>query len=147
LVSTNSSLGLRTTNSSLALRLVRERQTANLESQSPSWLLADDDTMLESRLQSLLLHSPLLDGMFVAVPGTNASTRLSLDTIFVQSLNRTSLGAIVASGIALDLDLEDLMQRFRVMVQVNPTKRDYLLIPRTSLLSGRKLDRLLPHLL
>ena len=95
LVSTNSSLGLRTTNSSLALRLVRERQTANLESQSPSWLLADDDTMLESRLQSLLLHSPLLDGMFVAVPGTNASTRLSLDTIFVQSLNRTSLGAIV----------------------------------------------------
>ena len=59
----------------------------------------------------------------------------------------TSLGAIVASGIALDLDLEDLMQRFRVMVQVNPTKGDYLLIPRTSLLSGRKLDRLLPRLL
>ena len=59
----------------------------------------------------------------------------------------TSLGAIVASGIALDLDLADLMQRFRVMVQINPTKRDYLLIPRTSLLSGRKLDRLLPHLL
>ena len=59
----------------------------------------------------------------------------------------TSLGAIVASGIALDLDLEDLMQRFRVMVEINPTKRDYLLIPRTSLLSGRKLDRLLPHLL
>ena len=87
--------GLRTTNSSLALRLVRERQTANLESQSPSWLLADDDTVLESRLQSLLLHSSLLDGMFVAVPGTNASTRLSLDTIFVQSMNRTSLGAIV----------------------------------------------------
>lgn len=59
----------------------------------------------------------------------------------------TSLGAIVASGVALDLDLEDLMQRFRVMVETNPTKRDYLLIPRTSLLSGRKLDRLLPHLL
>ncbi len=33
------------------------------------------------------------------------------------------------------------------MVAVNPTKRDYLLIPRTSLLSGRKLDRLLPRLL
>ena len=59
----------------------------------------------------------------------------------------TSLGAIVGSGVALDLDLDDLMQRFREMVQVNPTKRDYLLIPRTSLLSGRKLDRLLPHLL
>lgn len=59
----------------------------------------------------------------------------------------TSLGAIVASGIALDLDLEDLTGRFRVMVETNPTKRDYLLIPRTSLLSGRKLDRLLPHLL
>jgi len=59
----------------------------------------------------------------------------------------TSLGAIIASGISLDLDLEDLMNRFRVMVQVNPTKRDYLLIPKTSLLSGRKLDRLLPQLL
>ncbi|MFZ9931718.1 MAG: patatin-like phospholipase family protein [Chthoniobacterales bacterium] len=59
----------------------------------------------------------------------------------------TSLGAIIGSGIALDLDLEDLMGRFRVMVKTNPTKRDYLLIPRTSLLSGRKLDRLLPHLL
>jgi NTE family protein len=45
------------------------------------------------------------------------------------------------------LDLEDLKGRFRVMVRTNPTKRDYLLIPRTSLLSGRKLDRLLPHLL
>lgn len=59
----------------------------------------------------------------------------------------TSLGAIVAAGVSLDLDLEDLMQRFRIMVQTNPTKRDYLLIPRTSLLSGRKLDRLLPQLL
>jgi NTE family protein len=59
----------------------------------------------------------------------------------------TSLGAIVASGISLDLELDDLMGRFRIMVQTNPTKRDYLLIPKTSLLSGRKLDRLLPHLL
>ncbi len=59
----------------------------------------------------------------------------------------TSLGAIVASGISLDLDLEDLMGRFRIMVKTNPTKRDYLLIPKTSLLSGRKLDRLLPQLL
>jgi len=59
----------------------------------------------------------------------------------------TSLGAIVAAGVALDIDLEDLMGRFRIMVQVNPTKGDYLLIPRTSLLSGRKLDRLLPQLL
>lgn len=59
----------------------------------------------------------------------------------------TSLGAIVASGVSLDFDLDDLMRRFRVMVQNNPTKRDYLLIPRTSFLSGRKLDRLLPLLL
>ncbi|MEI7865488.1 MAG: patatin-like phospholipase family protein [Chthoniobacterales bacterium] len=59
----------------------------------------------------------------------------------------TSLGAIVAAGISLDIDLDDLVARFRIMVQVNPTKRDYLLIPRTSLLSGRKLDRLLPRLL
>ena len=59
----------------------------------------------------------------------------------------TSLGAIVASGISLDLALDDLMDRFRIMVKVNPTKRDYLLIPRSSLLSGRKLDRLLPQLL
>jgi len=59
----------------------------------------------------------------------------------------TSLGAIVAAGVSLDIDLDDLMERFRIMVQVNPTKRDYLLIPRTSLLSGRKLDRLLPRLL
>lgn len=59
----------------------------------------------------------------------------------------TSLGAIVAAGVSLDLDLDDLMGRFRVMVKTNPTKRDYLLIPRTSLLSGRKLDRLLPQLL
>lgn len=59
----------------------------------------------------------------------------------------TSLGAIVAAGVSLDVELDDLMGRFRIMVQVNPTKRDYLLIPRTSLLSGRKLDRLLPQLL
>jgi len=59
----------------------------------------------------------------------------------------TSLGAIVASGISLDLSMDDLMQRFGTMVTTNPTKRDYVLIPRTSLLSGRKLDRLLPHLL
>ena len=59
----------------------------------------------------------------------------------------TSLGAIVASGISLDLPLDDLMERFRVMVKTNPTKNDYRLIPRNSLLSGRKLDRLLPHLL
>lgn len=59
----------------------------------------------------------------------------------------TSLGAIVASGISLDLTLDDLMGRFRIMVKTNPTKRDYRLIPRTSLLSGRKLDRLIPHLL
>jgi len=59
----------------------------------------------------------------------------------------TSLGAIIASGIGLDLELEDLMGRFRVMVKTNPTKGDYLLIPKSSLLSGRKLDRLLPHLL
>jgi len=59
----------------------------------------------------------------------------------------TSLGAIIASGIGLDLDLEDLTGRFRVMVKTNPTKGDYLLIPKSSLLSGRKLDRLLPHLL
>ena len=59
----------------------------------------------------------------------------------------TSLGAIVASGISLDLALDDLMDRFRVMVKVNPTKRDYRLLPRTSLLSGRRLDRLIPHLL
>jgi len=59
----------------------------------------------------------------------------------------TSLGAIVASGVSLDLDMDDLMGRFRIMVETNPTKRDYLLIPRTSLLSGRKLDRLIPHLL
>ena len=59
----------------------------------------------------------------------------------------TSLGAIVAAGVGLDIDLDDLMGRFRVMVKTNPTKRDYLLVPRTSLLSGRKLDRLLPHLL
>jgi len=59
----------------------------------------------------------------------------------------TSLGAIVASGISLDLPLDDLMERFRVMVKANPTKNDYRLIPRNSLLSGRKLDRLLPHLL
>ena len=39
------------------------------------------------------------------------------------------------------------MSRFRIMVETNPTKRDYLLIPRSSLLSGRKLDRLIPHLL
>jgi NTE family protein len=59
----------------------------------------------------------------------------------------TSLGAIVASGISLDLGLDDLMERFRVMVKTNPTKRDYLLLPRSSLLSGRKLDRLIPRLL
>ncbi len=59
----------------------------------------------------------------------------------------TSLGAIVASGISLDLPLDDLMDRFRIMVKTNPTKNDYRLIPRSSLLSGRKLDRLLPHLL
>jgi NTE family protein len=59
----------------------------------------------------------------------------------------TSLGAIVASGISLDFDLDELMRRFRVMVKNNPTRRDYLLIPRTSFLSGRKLDRLLPMLL
>lgn len=59
----------------------------------------------------------------------------------------TSLGAIVAAGVSLDIELDDLMERFRVMVKINPTKRDYLLIPRTSLLSGRKLDRLLPQLL
>jgi len=59
----------------------------------------------------------------------------------------TSLGAIVASGISLDLEMDDLMDRFRIMVKTNPTKRDYRLIPRSSLLSGRKLDRLLPLLL
>ncbi|MBU3665311.1 MAG: cyclic nucleotide-binding domain-containing protein [Chthoniobacterales bacterium] len=59
----------------------------------------------------------------------------------------TSLGAIVASGVSLDLPLDDLMARFSVMVKTNPTKRDYLLVPRSSLLSGRKLDRLLPQLL
>lgn len=59
----------------------------------------------------------------------------------------TSLGAIVAAGVSLDLDLEELMRRFRIMVQKNPTKRDYLLFPSTSFLSGKKLDRLLPHLL
>ncbi len=59
----------------------------------------------------------------------------------------TSLGAIVAAGISLDLDLDDLMGRFRIMVETNPTSRDYLLVPRASLLSGRKLDRLLPQLL
>ncbi len=59
----------------------------------------------------------------------------------------TSLGAIVASGLAIDLDLEDLMRRFRIMVKTNPTRRDYLLLPRTSFLSGRKLDKLLPQLL
>lgn len=59
----------------------------------------------------------------------------------------TSLGAIVASGVSLDFDLDDLMRRFRIMVEINPTKRDYRLIPKTSLLSGRKLDRLLPQLL
>ena len=59
----------------------------------------------------------------------------------------TSLGAIVASGVSLDLAMDDLMGRFRIMVETNPTKRDYLLIPKTSLLSGRKLDRLLPQLL
>lgn len=59
----------------------------------------------------------------------------------------TSLGAIIASGLSLDLPLEDLMERFRVMVKTNPTKNDYRLVPRSSLLSGRKLDRLLPHLL
>lgn len=59
----------------------------------------------------------------------------------------TSLGAIIASGISLDLTHDDLMDRFRIMVRVNPTKRDYLLLPRSSLLSGRKLDRLIPQLL
>lgn len=59
----------------------------------------------------------------------------------------TSLGAIVAAGVSLDLPLDDLMARFGVMVKTNPTKRDYLLVPRSSLLSGRKLDRLLPQLL
>lgn len=59
----------------------------------------------------------------------------------------TSLGAIVAAGVSLDLGLDDLMQRFRAMVEINPTKRDYLLVPRSSLLSGKKLDRLLPQLL
>ncbi len=59
----------------------------------------------------------------------------------------TSLGAIIASGISLDFSHDDLMRRFRIMVETNPTKRDYLLIPRASLLSGRKLDRLIPHLL
>lgn len=59
----------------------------------------------------------------------------------------TSLGAIIAAGVSLDIDLDDLIERFRVMAQANPTKRDYLLIPRTSLLSGRKLDRLLSQLL
>ncbi len=59
----------------------------------------------------------------------------------------TSLGAIVASGISLDLPLDDLMERFRIMVKTNPTKNDYRLVPRSSLLAGKKLDRLLPHLL
>lgn len=59
----------------------------------------------------------------------------------------TSLGAIVAAGVSLDLPLDDLLARFAVMVKTNPTKRDYLLVPRSSLLSGRKLDRLLPQLL
>lgn len=59
----------------------------------------------------------------------------------------TSLGGIVAAGVSLDLGLDDLTGRFRVMVDVNPTSRDYLLVPRSSLLSGRKLDRLLPQLL
>ncbi len=59
----------------------------------------------------------------------------------------TSLGAIVASGISLDFSHDDLMSRFRIMVETNPTKGDYLFIPRSSLLSGRKLDRLIPHLL
>ena len=59
----------------------------------------------------------------------------------------TSLGAIVAAGVSLDLGLDDLMGRFRVMVETNPTSRDYLLVPRMSLLSGKKLDRLLPQLL
>jgi NTE family protein len=59
----------------------------------------------------------------------------------------TSLGAIVAAGVSLDLDLAELMRRFRIMVQSNPTRRDYLLFPRTSFLSGKKLDRLLPQLL
>ena len=57
----------------------------------------------------------------------------------------TSLGAIVASGVSLDLGMDDFMSRFQIMVDTNPTKRDYLLIPKTSLLSGRKLDRLLPQ--
>lgn len=59
----------------------------------------------------------------------------------------TSLGAIIAAGVSLDIRLDDLIERFRIMAQANPTRRDYLLIPRTSLLSGRKLDRLLPQLL
>jgi NTE family protein len=59
----------------------------------------------------------------------------------------TSLGAIVASGISLDLAMDDLMERFRIMVKTNPTRRDYVLLPKRSLLSGRKLDRLLPRLL
>lgn len=59
----------------------------------------------------------------------------------------TSLGAIVAAGVSLDFELSDLMRRFRIMVQRNPTKRDYVLFPTTSFLTGKKLDRLLPHLL
>lgn len=59
----------------------------------------------------------------------------------------TSLGAIIAACVSLDFDLDTMMERFRVMVDVNPTRRDYLFIPRRSLLSGRKLDRLLPQLL
>ncbi len=65
----------------------------------------------------------------------------------VDMASGTSLGAIVAAGVSLDLTLDDLSGRFRVMVDTNPTRRDYLLVPRTSLLSGRKLDRLLPKLL
>lgn len=59
----------------------------------------------------------------------------------------TSLGAIVASGIALDLDQAEILRRFQVMVADRPTSNDYVLVPRNSLLSGRKLNRLLPRLL
>ncbi len=59
----------------------------------------------------------------------------------------TSLGAIIAAGVSLDIGLDDLIERFRIMARANPTKRDYRLIPKTSLLTGRKLDRLLSQLL
>ncbi|MBJ7327326.1 MAG: patatin-like phospholipase family protein [Chthoniobacterales bacterium] len=99
----------------------------------------------------------LLSGRAVGISFAGGGARSFCHLGVVRALNEhgipldlatgTSLGAIVAAGLSLDLDREDLMDRFRVMVAINPTKRDYLLIPRTSLLSGRKLDRLLPQLL